>query len=122
MLETAFLGWKKRGSPQGRARFTGATERCPSWVPPMSQLPATRLTLAPSSSVCLSVCPQPQPESGPSGMAGRLAERYHQPDSRFLSNAAENEEPFGMGCINRRMKCNTELCLKINVPDLALLV
>lgn len=56
MLETGFPGWKKRGSPQGRARFTGATERCPSWVPPMSQLPATRLTLAPSSSVCLSVC------------------------------------------------------------------
>lgn len=55
MLETGFPGWKKRGSPQGRARFTGATERCPSWVPPMSQLPATRLTLAPSSSVCLSV-------------------------------------------------------------------
>lgn len=73
MLETGFPGWKKRGSPQGRARFTGATQRCPSWVPRMSQLPATRLTLAPSS--CLSVCLSVRSHSqslGPRGWLGGL--------------------------------------------------
>lgn len=35
---------------------------------------------------------------------------------------AENNVPFGMNYINRRMKYNTELCLEINFPYLALLV